>query len=172
MGDESKTNESNQDGNNQTSGTTSAAGDEFTPITSQADLDRIIGARVERERAKFSDYDDLKAAKAELDKIEDANKSEQQKLADQLTEQQKLREQAEAKALRLEVATKFGISSEDAELFLTGSDEQTLTKQAERLSERTDQRKKNGNRVPLEGATPSPTSDPKRTFLRELTGRD
>jgi hypothetical protein len=43
---------------------------------------------------------------------------------------------ARAEALRLRVASKFGIGDEDADLFLTGSDEETLTKQAERLAAR------------------------------------
>lgn len=36
-------------------------GDGFKPITSQDELNRIIGDRVARERSRFADYDDLKA---------------------------------------------------------------------------------------------------------------
>lgn len=43
---------------------------------------------------------------------------------------------AHADALRWRTAAKHGISDEDAELFLTGADEETLTKQAERLAAR------------------------------------
>jgi hypothetical protein len=57
---------------------------------------------------------------------------------------------AEAEALRARVAGEFGISTKkglkgepsDAELFLTGSDEATLTTQAERLAGREAERKK------------------------------
>ena len=45
----------------------------------QAQLDRLVGERVARERAKYSDYDDLKAAQAKLQQIEDAQKSELQR---------------------------------------------------------------------------------------------
>ena len=45
----------------------------------QAELDRLVGDRVARERAKYSDYDDLKAAQAKLQQIEDAQKSELQR---------------------------------------------------------------------------------------------
>jgi hypothetical protein len=45
----------------------------------QAELDTIIGQRIARERSNFADYDDLKAAKTELDQIKDANASELEK---------------------------------------------------------------------------------------------
>lgn len=55
----------------------------WTPPASQADLDKIIGERLARERAKYGDYDDLKKKAAEFDAIEEAQKSEAQKLADE-----------------------------------------------------------------------------------------
>ena len=66
-------NTSTTDGNN-TSGATSAAGDEFKPITSQDELNRIIGERV--KRAKPADYDELRSKAARLEEIEQANQSE------------------------------------------------------------------------------------------------
>ena len=42
----------------------------FTPITTQEDLDKVIGARLAREREKFADYDDLKAAASKLAEAE------------------------------------------------------------------------------------------------------
>lgn len=42
----------------------------YTAPASQADLDRIIETRLARERARFSDYDDLKTAKERLDALE------------------------------------------------------------------------------------------------------
>ena len=46
--------------------------EDFTPITSQADLDRIVGARLAREKQKYADYEMLreKAAKADKDAAE------------------------------------------------------------------------------------------------------
>lgn len=52
---------------------------DFKPITSQDEFDRALSARLAREREKFADYDDLKAAKVEYDKLLDAAKSEQEK---------------------------------------------------------------------------------------------
>lgn len=49
----------------------------YTPPATQADLDRIIGERLARVRtAPPADYDDLKAAKAELDRIQAESASE------------------------------------------------------------------------------------------------
>jgi hypothetical protein len=42
-------------------------GSTYTPPATQADLDRIIGDRVARERGKYADYDDLKAKAAQVD---------------------------------------------------------------------------------------------------------
>ena len=40
----------------------------------QADIDRIVEDRLKRERAKFSDYDELKAKADKLTEIENANR--------------------------------------------------------------------------------------------------
>jgi len=47
--------------------TTAIPTGDFSPITSQADLDRIIQDRVRREQAKFKDYDSLKAKAEQFD---------------------------------------------------------------------------------------------------------
>jgi len=45
----------------------------------QVELDRLLGERAARERAKYADYDELKKARAKLQEIEDAQKSELQR---------------------------------------------------------------------------------------------
>lgn len=57
----------------------------YQPPATQADLDRIIADRVSRERAKYSNYDELKAKADQFDKVEEAQKTEVQKLQDRLT---------------------------------------------------------------------------------------
>lgn len=161
----SETSASTQGGNT-TSETTPGAGDGFKPITSQDELNRIIGERV--KRAKPADYDELRTKAARLDEIEQANKSEAEKLAERAAAAERERDQAKATALRLRVAAKHGISDEDADLFLTGADEATLTKQAERLAQRADGRKKAGNHVPREGNNPNSGSN---SDMREFTRR-
>lgn len=139
----------------------------FTPPASQEELNKIIEKRLERERSKFGDYDDLKAKAAKLDDIEAANKSELEKANEAKTAAEQAAEQAKSEALRWKVAAKHGISDEDAELFLTGTDEQTLTKQAERLADRKPPR---SNHVRREGSTTKPEQDQMREFTRQLFG--
>lgn len=51
----------------------------FEAITSQEDLDRRLGERLARERAKFADYDELKKKADEHDKAVEAARTEQEK---------------------------------------------------------------------------------------------
>ncbi|MBI2954239.1 MAG: hypothetical protein HYY30_07995 [Chloroflexi bacterium] len=77
-GDGQNANQNNQNG--QGSGNTAGAGKTFT----QAELDAIIQDRLGRERDKYKDYDSLKAAATELEKIKQGQMAEQQKLQAQL----------------------------------------------------------------------------------------
>lgn len=78
----------------------------------QADVDRIVTKRLaQQKREHFADYDDLKAAAEELKGIKDANKSESQKLVDELTamksqlvEKDQALQQEALKSMRAEVA--------------------------------------------------------------------
>jgi hypothetical protein len=59
--------------------------------------------------------------------------SEAEKAAERLAKAEKDAAEARTEALRFRIATKHGISDEDADTFLTGGDEETLTRQATRL---------------------------------------
>lgn len=131
----------------------------------QADVDRIVKERAERlAKQRYPDYDELKAKAGESQTLE-------QRVADM-----ELRTQAaEAEARRASVAAEFGISTKkgpkgepsDADLFLTGTDVDTLTAQAQRLAGRVEDRKKQGNFAPKEGQSPSTLGD--GADLREFT---
>lgn len=111
----------------------------------QAEVDQLIKDRAERiAKQKYPDYEDLKT-RAEGAKT----------LEDRLADVESRYKGAETKALRSDIAAKFGVSAEDRDLFLTGTDEDTLTAQAKRLSERTAEVKKQGNVAPKEGASSS-----------------
>lgn len=128
----------------------------------QADVDRIVADRLKREReatkTRYADYDDLKA------------KAEGAKTADErIAELEKSIESANREALRRRVQAAHGISDEDADLFLTGTDEGALTAQAKRLADRESERKKGNNVSPREGNNPkSGNGDPMREFTRGL----
>lgn len=157
-------------GNN--SGETPAA-DEFKAITSQDELNRIIAERVKRVEAKYADYKDLKTKAAELDQIKAANQTEAEKTAARIAALENDLAKTRLDALRRRVAGDHKITDQDdIDLFLTGEDEETLTRQAKRLADRDADRKKNGNQVPTEGqTTKSGEGDESREFVRELFSR-
>jgi hypothetical protein len=166
-------------GGNTTSGDTPAA-NEFKPINSQEELNAALKERLDRERAKFKDYNDLKAKAAKLNDIEQANLSELEKANGRITTAESERDTAKAEALRLRTAVTHGISLEDADLFLTGTDEETLAAQAKRLSDRAAEqanaeaeRKKKHPTVPKEGTsttTGTTTEEDDLAFAKNFFG--
>lgn len=87
----------------------------------------------EREARKAAE-DAAKALQVELDKIKQAQMSDLERAQAQAKEYEQAASKAQAEALRWRIAAKHGITDEDAETFLTGSDEESLTRQAERLA--------------------------------------
>lgn len=87
----------------------------FTPPASQDELDRIIQKRIDRERAKFADYDDIKA------QLETANSAAGRvsDLEANLTAAEKRAERAE---LAAEVASAKGVKLR----YLTGETREEL----------------------------------------------
>ena len=158
-----------------TRGETPAA-EEFKAITSQDELNAVIKDRIDRERAKFSDYKDVKAKAARLDEIEQANQTEAEKAAKRVAELEAELNNTRRDSLRLKIASAHGITdADDIDLFLTGTDEETLTRQAKRLADREADRKKNGNHAPREGNNPNPTgggTSDLRGFARGMFSAD
>ena len=70
----------------------------------------------------------------ELDKLKQEQMSDLERAQARAKELEDQATKATSEALRWRIAAKHGISDEDAETFLTGNDEATLTRQAERLS--------------------------------------
>lgn len=64
----------------------------------QADVDRIVKDRIARERAKFADYDDLKAKAARADELEAAGQSELERLQTKVQTLEQERDAAKADA--------------------------------------------------------------------------
>lgn len=143
------------------------------PTFTQADVDRIVSRELAQQaRNKFGDYDDLKA-----------KAGTSQTLETRIADLEKSSSASEQRALRAEIAAEFGISTKkganntpsDAELFLTGTDENTLRAQAARLSEQAAERRRKGNVAPREGGAAvtsnlSPQDQAKRDWLRSLQG--
>jgi hypothetical protein len=174
-----------QGGNSTSSGETPTA-DEFTPITSQQELNAAIKDRLERERSKFKDYPDLKAKAAKLDEIEQASLSELERANGRVTSAESERDDANAEVIRVRKFVEHFLTEDDrrkleiAGEFLTGRDDETLAAQAKRLSSlmaeqakaETDRKKKNPV-VSKEGTstkTGTTTEDDDREFARNFFG--
>lgn len=111
---------------------------------SQSELDRVVEQRLARERAKFADYDQIKADAAELAKIRDAEKTELQRAVERAEEAEKRVTEAEYKALRNKIAADRGVPASS----LTGSTEDELTASADELIAWRDQNKSTQTTAP------------------------
>jgi hypothetical protein len=123
-------------------------------------------ARKEAERQIKELKDQLKATKPAADRlkeIEDQQKSELEKANELLAQLEVKAAKAETEALRYRIATRHGISDEDAEIFLTGSDEESISKQAERLVSLQGERQlaEQQKPDPSQGARPGAVKNPK-----------
>ncbi|MFI9507565.1 hypothetical protein [Nocardia sp. NPDC052566] len=109
-------------------------------------------ARAEAEKAQ-------RAAEAKVKAFEDAQKTDAEKQADRLAAAEMDAAEAKAEARRFKAAAAHHISDADAELFLTGADDKTIGRQAERLAElmagSTAPAPQPGIYVPGEGRTPA-----------------
>lgn len=110
---------------------TAEEGQEAKTLT-QDEIDAIVENRLARERAKYSDYDDLKAKAERLSEIEDAQKTETERLTEKTeTLTQKLTA-TEQEAAKLRVALRKGLTETQAKR-LVGETEEELEEDADEL---------------------------------------
>ncbi len=125
----------------------------FTPITTQEDLDKVIGARLAREREKYADYDDLKAAA--------------RKLAEAEARLTQIDAQAALDKIRNDVAKEAGVPAD----LLRGSTKEELAAHAAALAEVL-KAHPSVPVIPTQGATPgvSDADSARRAFAQKLFG--
>lgn len=92
--------------------------------------------KAEREARKAAEQAIAELQK-QLDAVNAEKMSDLERAQKAAKDAQEAAAKATAEALRLRVAAKHGISDEDADLFLTGTDAESLERQAARLVERT-----------------------------------
>lgn len=125
--------------------------EDFTPITSQEALENVLKDRLNRQnekhskeiaelKAQFSDYDELKASKEGFDaRITDLETQLQEAqtllsgYGTQIAEKDKQIEGYKLTALRTQIASEMGLSSEAIE-FLHGATEEEIRGSAEKLT--------------------------------------
>lgn len=113
---------------------------EFKVIETQEQLDTIIKARLDREKSKYADYDSLAEKVKNLETentnlkqtISDKEASESTNL-NKIAELEKSVSGWEAKALKQQVAIKYGLPFDLADR-LQGDSEESLNEDAERLA--------------------------------------
>lgn len=142
---------------------------EFDPITSQEQLDKIIGDRLSRERAKFGDYDELKAKAEKFDQAEEANKTELEKALERAEKAEQAAREAELKELRLQVASDKGLTPAQAR-WLTGQTKDELAQNAEQLlADFKPETPAGAPKVPMAGREPTvPSKLSEREAVKQL----
>lgn len=123
----------------------------------------------ERKRAAAAEKS-AKALQARLAELEAEKLSKEERAVKEAQEAEQRAARAESEALRWRIAAKHGITDEDAELFLTGTDADTLTRQAERFKELSYKPSK-GTHVPGVGNQPqAPASIADQIAVAEKSG--
>lgn len=137
--------------NPNTSTTQTAAGTGEKTFT-QADVDRVVADRLERERKKYAGFEDYKKAKEELDALKAGQMSELEKAQAALAKAQKeAKENAdkikalELTALKSKLAAEAGIPAEFADR-IRGEDEASIKSDIEELKKIFPQRAAVGGR--------------------------
>ena len=155
--------ESTQDKNQQQADPTTAVSEagKGEKTFTQADIDRLVSDRLERERKKYADYDALKAAKAELDKLKEGQMSELDKAKQGLGAAQAKVTELEAKikamelsALKARLAAAAGLPSELADR-IRGEDEEAIKADIEALKKIIPAKSAGGAGTPAAGAKAS-----------------
>ncbi len=95
----------------------------------QADVDRIVSDRLARQKDQFKDYGDLKAKAKKFDDIEQANKTEMQKLVERAEQAERDLVSERGRSLRAEVAAAKGVPASS----LTGATREELEASADQL---------------------------------------
>lgn len=134
-------------------------GNEFTPITSQDQLDRLIGGRINAVKQQYADYDDLKSKADKFDKAEDANKTELERLQEANKTLTTENGQLKVAGLRAEVAATKGVPASS----LTGSTKEELEKSADDLIAWRDEHTPKTRTPPRQLRSGSAGSDPALT---------
>ena len=113
---------------------------EFKPITTQEEFDAAIKERLSREKAKYSDYDqikslveDLKKENVDLKSTIEANHQSKEDADKQLEVLQNQIAGYETASLRTRIALQYGLPYDLADR-LQGTDEESFKADAERLA--------------------------------------
>ena len=99
----------------------------------QSELNNILGDRIKREREKYPDYEELKEKAARLDQIEEASKSEIQKMTEKASKlEEELNQMKKAESIR-EMRAKVSQATGIPANLLTAETEEECQAQADAI---------------------------------------
>lgn len=128
MADDQTTQEAPETGEQETAPTGTPAGEQETPAAKADDLPDAVKEILKKERKAAADADKARrAAEARLKEIDDANKTEAEKLAEAKSSAEKERDEARSELARFRVAADKKLPAELAEL-LVGTPEEMEAK--------------------------------------------
>lgn len=135
---------------------------EFKPIETQEAFDAAIKERIERERAKFADYDGIKADAAAKD-------AELAKVRAKLAKLEDAEKKRAAEAAMADIKAKVSAATGVPAACIAGDDEESMTAFANAVSEYA--KKPAAPRVPSSGSFASAGGeDDKKRFIADLFG--
>ena len=122
--------ETGNQGNEQTTAGTQAAAEKTYTL---AELNSIVEEKLKSERSKYSDYEALKEKAGKLDSLEEASKSELQKVTEKASKLEaqlnEMKDAAKVQTLRDKIAKETGVPAN----LLTGDTEDSCKAQAEAI---------------------------------------
>lgn len=158
--------EEGSDGGTAPAGENNDQGGEFKAPATQADLDRIVQDRVARERAKYADYEDLKAAAAQSTGFQ-SRISELEAANGELTGKVQTFETEKQRATLVSDVAKVKNVPADA---LRGNTREELEAHADTLAALL---KPSGPVIPGQETAPNKVQDSgEREFAKQLFGKD
>ena len=103
---------------------------------SQDEVDTIVQKRLERQSAKYADYDELKDKVSKIDELKTAHTSEIAELKEQLAKATASSAKAKLETAKEKAMREFKVKDSLAE-FVTGTTEEEIRARAEKLSHET-----------------------------------
>lgn len=112
-------------------------GDDYVKVEdtllTQADVDKVVENRLERQRKQFADYDDLKERASKVDSISKEYEDKLKEIGTKTTDLEKQLGAAKLETEKVKVIHEYKLSDELAE-FVTGDTAEDLRAKAEKLS--------------------------------------
>lgn len=112
-------------------------GDEYKEVDdnllTQADVDKVVESRLERQKKQFADYDDLKEKASKVDSISSEWETKVKAIGDEKSELEKQLSKARLETDKVKVIHEFKLSDDLAE-FVTGETAEEMRQRAEKLS--------------------------------------